>query len=182
MLPYGVPSMYSGLMSGAGIFTPGVDRQVFIPAVCAQSNPPATAGIPLYGVWSKPRGAQIVRVQMVGPGGGGGSGYPLSITAYTSTPQTLTSNSFSSNTGSSIDIVFNLPSSPAVGDVVEVFVTAAHYAKIVCPGSQQVYFGTTTCGAAGYWRSQSVGSSAFLVYSAANLWTGTVTGLWTVNS
>ena len=74
MLPYGVPSMYSGLMSGAGIFTPGVDRQVFIPAVCAQSNPPATAGIPLYGVWSKPRGAQIVRVQMVGPGGGGGSG------------------------------------------------------------------------------------------------------------
>ena len=71
MLPSGVPSLYSGLMSGAGIFTPGVDRQVFVPNVQAQLQPPGTAGSPLYGVWSKPRGVQIVRVMMVGPGGGG---------------------------------------------------------------------------------------------------------------
>ncbi len=114
-------------------------------------------------------------------GGGGGSTYPLTITAHTA-DFTATSNTFTTNAGASADIVCTLPASPSVGDVFEIDVVAAHYAKILCPGSQQLYFGTTTTGAAGYWRSNATGSTAFLRYVATNTWLATVTGSWTVNS
>lgn len=110
-------------------------------------------------------------------GGGGGGAYPLTYTAQTSS-WTATSNTFSTNDGASGDIVGTLPSSPSVGDVVEVDIVAAHFIKVVCPGSQELYFGTLTCGAGGYWRSNTPISTVFMRYVAANKWVGTVTGLW----
>lgn len=107
------------------------------------------------------------------------------VTAYTSTPTTLTSlqnNTLSTNTGTSIDIAFTLPSI-TVGFEYRFAVTAAFYLRINAAGGATINLGSLVSATNGFVRSNVVGSMVRLVAVSSTQWFAEViTGTWTVDT
>jgi hypothetical protein len=114
---------------------------------------------------------------------GDGGASAITITADTSSPISPTANTYHSNSGSSVDITYNLPTSPTTGTTIAFYVVANHYCKLQAPASTTIYLGTTTCATAGYVRSTAVGSTVTLIAVSSTVWMAwPVTGTWTVDS